>query len=886
MAASYLSELLPHLAKGALVLTANKRLFRFLRSRFDQWMLEQGETVWSSPAIFSYEGWIDQVVTGLGEQWRVLSPQQAQCLWEQLVEASSRQLDLELLQVSRTAEKAAQAHRLLNEYEIELDEACLTEDQQAFSLWRQQYRDLCAEHDWLDRSELATLIREAFACGQLDYPRQLFLVGFDQLPPGLVKLCALFADQGGVCQELSLVSERDVVVRHYAAADSEDEIDKAALWTRNLLEQGAHSIGIVVPDLTTRRARIERNFLRQIDPCAMIRLEQDDSVFGLSLGGPLAEEGIIHAALQLLGFGRQLSLNEVSFLLRTPYLGGGNREADQRHLFDRRLRSWRQPGFSLTALKKILEKNSDAGGIVAILAQLESFGQQGKQAPGEWAACFGEDLKALGWPGDRVLSSREYQALKIFQDKVLSGLAALDAVLPAITRGRALALLQQLARTHEFQVEAPPSPVQVVGLLESSGLEFEHLWVMGMSETTLPAAPQPNPFVPYQLQRDYAMPHATAERELQFGEQVIARLRTAAAQVVFSYPCRSGDSPQRPSPLLPAATCDAAPQFSAAQDLLSLSRALAPALEILDDSQGPILKDELVEGGTTLLKDQAHCPFRAFVHHRLKCTQLDSPEAGISAMSRGDLVHLVLEKIWQKLGRRTALEALSPESRKQLIAQMVAEAIAEYFADGSLLAASLLQIEQERLVNLVCEWLECEEQRDDFVVLESEMEHVESLGPLKIRMKVDRIDQLADGQRVVIDYKTGSGIDARDFLSEPLIEPQLPIYAVADSENPADGVAFARVRQGECSFVGFMRNEAALGKVNDYAAYAGKHDLANPDWDQLLAFWKEQIAGLAGDFVAGRALVAPFDPKRSCNYCDLAGICRIQEYYGELEESE
>ena len=198
----------------------------------------------------------------------------------------------------------------------------------------------------------------------------------------------------------------------------------------------------------------------------------------------------------------------------------------------------------------------------------------------------------------------------------------------------------------------------------------------------------------------------------------------------------------------------------------------------------------------------------------------------------------------------------------------------------------LLQIEQERLVNLVGEWLECEEQRDDFVVLESEMEHVESLGPLKIRMKVDRIDQLADGQRVVIDYKTGSDIDARDFLSEPLIEPQLPIYAVADSENPADGVAFARVRQGECSFVGFMRNEAALGKVNDYAAYAGKHDLANPDWDQLLAFWKEQIAGLAGDFVAGRALVAPFDPKRSCNYCDLAGICRIQEYYGELEESE
>ncbi len=886
MAASYLTDLLPHIAEGALVLTANKRLFRFLRSRFDQWMLERGETVWTSPQIFSYEGWIDQVVTGLGEQWRVLSPHQAQCMWEQLVEASSRSLDLELLQVSRTAEKVAQAHRLLNEYELELDEASLTEDQQAFNLWRQQYRELCAEHDWLDRSELAALVREAFAGGQVAYPQRLFMVGFDQLPPGLVKLCAHFSDQGLDCRELSLVAERDVVVRHYSAADSEDEIDKAALWTRHLLEQGACSIGVVVPDLTTCRTRIERSFLRQIDPQAMTRLEQDDTVFGLSLGGPLAEEGVIHAALQLLGLGRKLSLNEVSFLLRTPYLGGGSREADQRHLFERRLRSWRQSGFSLAALKNTMEKNSDSGGIAEILAHLESFGQQGKLHPGEWAVCFGDDLKALGWPGDRVLSSREYQALKVFQDKVLSGLAALDAVLPAVTRGRALALLQNLARNLEFQIEAPPSPVQVVGLLESSGLEFEHLWVMGMGETTLPAAPQPNPFIPYHLQRDHAMPHATAERELQFGEQVIARLRTAAAQVVFSYPRRSGESPQRPSPLLPAASCDAAPQFSAPQDLLSLSRAQAPELESLDDGQGPALVEELVEGGTTLLKDQAHCPFRAFIHHRLKCTQLDSPEAGISAVNRGDLVHLVLEKIWRQLGRRSALEALSSEQRRTLIEQMVSAAIAEYFAEGSVLAGSLLQIEQERLITLVGEWLKCEEQRDDFVVLESENEHVESLGPLKIRMKVDRIDQLADGQRVVIDYKTGSGIDARDFLSEPLIEPQLPIYAVADGENPADGVAFARVRQGECAFVGFMRNEAALDKVSDYAAYAHKHDLANPDWDQLLAFWKEQIAALAADFVAGRAVVDPFDPKRSCSYCDLAGLCRIQEYYGELEESE
>ena len=126
------------------------------------------------------------------------------------------------------------------------------------------------------------------------------------------------------------------------------------------------------------------------------------------------------------------------FCFRIPYLGGGSREAGPAASV-RPAPALLAPTrvFSLTALKKTLEKNSDTGGIVAILAQLESFGQQGKQAPGEWAACFGEGpLRRLAGPVTGYCQVREYQALKVFQDKVLNGLAALDAVLPAITRGR------------------------------------------------------------------------------------------------------------------------------------------------------------------------------------------------------------------------------------------------------------------------------------------------------------------------------------------------------------------------------------------------------------------------------------------------------------------
>jgi len=49
------------------------------------------------------------------------------------------------------------------------------------------------------------------------------------------------------------------------------------------------------------------------------------------------------------------------------------------------------------------------------------------------------------------------------------------------------------------------------------------------------------------------------------------------------------------------------------------------------------------------------------------------------------------------------------------------------------------------------------------------------------------------------------------------------------------------------------------------------------DWAELLVFWRQQIDQLAEDFVAGEAVVQPYDLTKSCQYCDLSGICRIQD---------
>ena len=817
----------------------------------------------------------------VGESWRLLSERQALCLWEAQIEQSSHGTQLELLQVPQTAEKALQAHRLLNEYELNLDSMPLTPDQQIFRHWRENCLTVSREKSLLDRSELSFRIVAGLRETQLFLPKQVLLVGFDRIPPGVARVRDCFTALGSCCVavEPSPTEEQGRAVR-FAATDRHHEAESAARWARGLLEQGAGSVGIVVPDLATRRNEIERVFREQIDPCSVALSVDDETVLSLSLGSPLAEEGVIHAALEFISIENDLPLEQLSFLLRTPYLGGGEQETDARALFDRKLRSYRQLNFRLGGLEALAKKTPCLTVLAGILKSFSTrAAEHDKRRPREWGEFFSDLLVRVGWPGDRPMSSSEYQAVNAWKEKVLFSLAELDRVLPAVGRRKILALLKRMSRTTEFQLKAPTGPVQVVGLLEAGGLHFDHLWVLGLEETALPATAQPNPFIPYQMQIGYEMPHADAAREMHYATRVLKRLRAASHDVVFSYPTSEGDRNLQPSPLISEYPSEPSPCLAAFNDLARAMRADDLALDVVDDCRGPALAREFVEGGTGLLKDQAHCPFRAFLHHRLHSRAFAVAEPGFSALIRGDLLHRTLELLWRQLRSRETLAELDEQSRNELIRENVKKALDGYFEDRPLPSVQLLVLEASRIETLVGEWLETVElQRDDFRVLELEYPHVEQFGLLQLRMQVDRIDQLADGERVIIDYKTGSRLRAEDFLCAPLLEPQLPIYAVAQAGAEADAVVFAQVRKGDCRFHGVARRKNLLPRVRDLSSFRNPDLPGVSDWSELLSFWRRQISNLADDFVAGDARVQPFDPALSCRYCDLPGLCRIQEF--------
>ncbi len=871
---------------GALVLTVNKRLARHLIACYDQQMLEAGSRAWQTATILSFEGWLQRSLAELDESWRLLEGFPALRLWEQLIEQASRGSELELLQISATARKAQEAHQWSIAYGLSLDGQPLTEDQLIFRSWQADYQAALQKHQWIDRAELSGRLYAAMAAGELPVPKQVLLVGFDQWSPELDGLQQLLTRTGGQLTEIQQQNSPDSCCGTYACPDPTEEVERCARWVRHLLDQGATSIGVVVPDLQARRAEIERIFRQQIDPAADLQLQDEETAFSLSLGAPLADQGPVYAALQLLGCGFRPTTQQIGYLLRCPYLAGSQGEADARARFDGWLRSFRQQRLSLKNVSRLAAEAQRAPGAGQIFEQLsQALENRERLLPGEWAGRFSQLLQTVGWPGERSLASSEYQMVKAWQEKLLPALASLDLVSPPLDRQQAVSLLNRLAQEIEFQLEAPTGPVQVVGLLESAGLNFDHLWVLGCNEGTFPAVARPNPFLPVAIQVEKGMPHASAERELQFARGILQRLQAASDDVIFSYARRHGDCELRPSPLL----CElpvVEPVLAERQDAVCRQMATAPDLEILQDTQGPPLVAERGEGGTAILKDQALCPFRAFAHFRLRASAFEQPQPGLDPLTRGNLIHKALESFWSEVKDQQQLLQLDEQSRDALLVKHVSCALDDYFSEQGAPPARLLQIEEQRLQALLAEWLaEVEVKRGPFSVLETEQEHFEQIGPLKIRTFIDRIDQLADGSRVVLDYKTGQ-INADALLAARLLEPQLPIYAVADSHSEADGVAFAQLRRGDCKLAGIARDADLLPKVPGVANSKQAIDLELGDWSQVLAHWRKQLEQLANDFVAGEAAVDPVSVEIACRYCDLPGLCRISEGKPELAFEE
>ncbi len=865
------------LARGELLLTANRRLARHLRARLDADRLAEGHHAWEAPEVLPVSAWIEHTWSQGWPEAALLSDAAAEAAWEAVV--NERRHGTDLIDLGALVRHAADAHRLCREWDVPLsaETPFLSREARVFLDWRAAFEARCAREKWLDRGGAVERVIGWIAEGAIAPPSVVHLAGFDRISAQSSRLLDAMSAKGADVRTWPLPRFAESVARRVEAADPEHEITLAARWARGLLERGeAGPIGIVCPRLEDVRRSLARALRDQLAPGAVRGGEATPANF--SLGEPLSRTPSVATALALLGVGEGPGDTAMlCALVRSPALAGAGPERDARARLAARLAEKAGATVTLVRVREALRARAVPAPAldrllsdwIAALAR-----QRARRRPSAWARAFSELLFSLGWPGERP-GSAAWQAAETWHE-VLGALAGLDAVAGTMDRRTAVRRLEHLARATTHQPEGPETAVQVMGLLEAAGLGFRHLWVMGMADTVWPPPPAPNPFLPFALQRDHGLPGATAEVQLAHAREVTARLLASAPDVVVSHSGTEADRKLSVSPLvahLPEVEADAlepAPDRRYVRAMLDLR----PEPETLTDAQAtPLADGEAVRGGVSVFADQAKCPFRAFAHWRLLAAPVAEPHAGLDPMERGTTAHRMMEAVWRDLGDHATLAALSDDALAARLAPLARRVVAAYLAERPA-SDAFAGLEAARLVRMAREWLDEERKRAPFTVEAREMRLEAEVGGVPARLQVDRIDRLAGGERCLIDYKTG-GADPREWFGERPTAPQLPLYAVTLGETPG-AVAYARLKRGDMGFSGVCDPDgnAALPGLKPPEKLGGP-----AAWDGMLAAWREVLERLGADFRAGRAAVDPKDDD-VCTFCDLPPLCRIDERRG------
>jgi probable DNA repair protein len=815
---------------------------------------------------------------------RLLTPAQEASLWRTAVEEETR--DSPLLRGAEAARLAAEAWQLAQDWKLSLPLASGATDIEQFNRWARSFQRRCARLEALDLAALPATMENLCRQAALELPATLVIAGLDEITPALGSLLAAIAKHGVAILRLQAPSRAGRTCR-VVAPDAERELRTAANWARRILETNpAAHVGIVVPDLGRRRIALQRVFDEVLCPGA----QQPDVVepqrpYNISLGEPLSDQPMIRTALRLLALqGGALELNEMTALLLAPHWGGSEAEQVTRARVDLRLRRDGHLKSDLGVLSGAATRLATPDFAERIRALADLRDARTRRSPAQWAGRFTQWLAAASWPGPRSLNSTEYQLFGQWNE-LLAEFGALGRVLPALPLSAALQQLRELGERRLFQPQTPMVPIQVLGLLETGGLAFDHLWVVGLDDERWPPAACPNPLIPFQLQRDRGLPHASAARELEFALRLTQRLRAAADEVVLSHAAHEDDRELQASPLI---LDIAAVEWPPASALPQRWQALfdAQRFELVDDSMGGAPPVAELRGGTRLFGDQAACPFRAYAIHRLAASTPAEPGYGPSPLDRGILTHSILEVLWRQFGSQAGLLALGDEQRLRMVEEVVSREVENLARKApQRLSPAMQGLERQRLVELVGSWLTLERERAPFRVFELEGKSMAAaageqpqraeVGGVSVQIRPDRVDALDDGGFLIIDYKTGKPKGTPWGEDRPE-EPQLLIYAL--HQRDAAGIAFAKLRAGELGMRGVGERAGIAKGIKPYDQDPALRQLAA--WTAVLAGWQREISGLADEIRSGFAAVLP-KSSQVCKRCGLQALCRVREVMGE-----
>ena len=873
-----LTLFLPFLEQRQLILTPGKRLARDITR---SWVAQQhsNRSVVVTPRVEALDGWLE----GMWSEWaelgrlpslRLLSHQQELVVWQQIIKEDIAELDgFSLMHPRAAASRAKTARDRLLLFQAERVDGLWShfqfdEDCRVFARWAQQFEQRL--------SQLAATTRYDA------YQQMLTASGFEKESVGLYAAPKLAPLPQRVLEHLCQVTlieppcrQQDDVVA-VAFSSRETELAAAAEWAYENSQQANARIAIVLLDLEADRDQLEYRLREQFD---CLDAQYNDLPVNFSTGMSLGTTPMYRDLLLALEWEtRSLSRAEWLALLRSPFLPFSHEQPQQTlTLIDRQF----QTGSAEVSLESTLHMSVTVmpeSTLATTLRTLRSSRQQlGVKSLSEWSDVLRERLNIWQWPARASLDSIEYQQLDRL-DSSLDALADLAVVLPHQTFDSTLTLWRAVLNDAMFQPKTPYDSVQVMGPLEALGGQYTAMWICGAQQSTFPAKRRIEPFLPLPLQKALGLPEMDEHARHDAATQMLGIWRADSTTLMMTYHESDGGLPTKPSCLITEkAECGETASLWGRWHAIQAVEAMPLDLTL------PVPEGHRT-GGTSLIKDQAACPFRALVKHRLRPTSLATAVMGFSSAERGALLHEALFRFWREVDSQRQLKLLSDEALHATLDSAVQAALQDLQATCERRGFSLRErvgpacwdLEKKYCRQVLLPWLQLEQKREGpFRVAEAEQAHRLRLGELELSLRPDRVDELADGRRMVIDYKTRAPARSQWMGARPG-EPQLPLYALLD--NKIEGIAFASMTEQPPQFVGLGEALGLTGQ-NERPLQAQTKGVAE-QWQELVEAWRSSLTALANDFIAGNARVDPVSG--ACRYCNLSSVCRVRQ----LEQGE
>lgn len=850
-----LNEIKPALNQANTILTPTKRLASFVEHYCYK---DQLGSVFTRKSVESFQAWLNQLWQDISLQQpnppALLDPMQQHHYWFSCLNDHA---PTTLLNQQATLQGLLQAWRLVNEWSLNyqhIKRNAFNQDQQLLVAIMTDYDKWCQNQHCIDQQSLAPWLSQHLTQAIVEQYPELVLLEFNYatLPPAYQTLLNKFQSLGG---NINCYQRYNQPAQFYYCQmnNPETEIDHISNWFKQQVDNHPHGHFLwLVPELQSQRQYLLRHLKKTFG---------NNDYYTFNIGGhqPLADIPVIQTAIQIIQLRQKpLERSYIEYLLTSPYVAQQSQAPSEYALLRHTISTSLPPRISASMWQAFLIQQSDST-IGNLLYELDQTQLPQSATPEQWAEYFHQMLQILGWPGTRPLDSMEYQAINHWQ-QVLDTLCQLNSMTCQLwSFETALEWLDYIAQQTPYQSESPDHiQIDCLEPMEAVGLQYDGVWVMNSHQLAWPQPSHMNPFLPFNIQRQYDLPHARVDREQRFYNGLIEQILALSDTVQLSYARFLANDYQ----------CHLSTLWAQHQPLLSQPQVIVDndresfnyQLQTLWDNEAPQVTDpQSIKGGNALLQAQAQCPFKAWASYRLYAQQEDTKGYLMSAQDKGILLHRALEHLWQNWADQHELQQTPEPEREQFIKTALQKASQPFIKQ---LPKRLLTAEIQRIHTILKQWLDFEaKQRAFFKIVALEHQTQINLDHLAITLKIDRIDQDANGESILIDYKSRAP-SPNQWLGDRPEEPQMPLYTLSQSSTTISGLAYAEISAQSIKFKGWSTQ--SLPKCSK----------PPQSWDKLNQAWQTHLNHLAQQFVKG---VAHIDPKRgelTCAQCHLTTFCR------------